>query len=154
VALLEEEQLLVAKLRWQDVGCSRPRMLRRHRENEVLRVQGLGVDARILHGQRHDRDVDAARSQGLEQAIGLVLVHVQRKVGRLLMDGGQHRGQQVGGDRRNHADMQGTGEPGVRQGRRAKGVHRSDGVLGQRQQELSLGGDDHLAGVPLDQSHS
>ena len=50
--------------------------------------------------------------------------------------------------------MQRTGEPGVGKGGGAERVHCSDRLLGQGQQVCTLGGDEHLAGIALDEGHA
>ncbi len=153
--LVQEQQVELAQRRAGYALAAAERVAQRGDEHEVLVVEREFGDSGDAEGHREQQQVEAAGGQAVEQAGGLLLVHLEVEVGVALVDEAEDRGQQIGRDRRDDAQPQRPGERrphrlGLLQERADLRQHR----LGPYGQPLTGGREQHLARRTLDERHA
>ena len=152
VPLLEQQQALLGQEPGGAVGPFGQRMQGRDREDEPIVEQADGLDLGRVERQGEHEHVEGAALQLVDDHGGLALAQAQLQRRIALLQAGQRRRQQVGGDRGDHTKPQRAGEqPGAVPGIVDKVVDLGQNMRRSARYLLALGGERNPAPAALDQ---
>jgi hypothetical protein len=106
MAFLEQEEMLAAQIRLRHAIASAERMLRGQGEGEDIVEQRQLLDFRLVERQSQNQEIERAGQQLPNQHQCLGLAQAQLQLRKRLVQARQDAGQEIGGDRGDHADAQ------------------------------------------------
>ena len=106
MTFLQQQEVLAAEVGLGHAAASPERMMGRQREREHVVEQRQLLDLGLLERQGQDQQIEPARQQLADEHRGLGFAQAQLQPGKDIVQTGQHARQQIGADRRNHADAQ------------------------------------------------
>jgi hypothetical protein len=154
VPLLEQEEAIVREHR-RDCMALPPIGLRRlHGKNETVVEQMERLDIGVVDRQRHENEIEIAGHQCVQEICRHGFAELEAEPGKAPLQLGQRRGQEIGRDRRDGAELQHACQhPFLMLGVVEEVAHRGENGAGALGDLLALLGQFDARFAPFDQGH-